>query len=52
MHTDIMGEAMMWPCIGLKPFKDVERDLSAIESELYNLLNFAYMGRDLTQWNY
>lgn len=43
----------MSPCIGLKPFKDVERDLSAFESEVYNLLNFAHIGRDrdLTQWN-
>jgi hypothetical protein len=49
MHTDIMGEVMMSLCIGLKPFKDVERDLSALESEVYNILNFAHMERDLTQ---
>lgn len=42
----------MSPCIGLKPFKDIERDLAALESEVYNLLNLAHMGRDLTQWNY
>lgn len=34
MHSDIMGEAMMSPCICLKPVKDVKRDLSALGSEV------------------
>lgn len=42
----------MSPCIGLRPFKDVERDLLALESEVYNFLNFVHMRRDSIQWNY